>query len=398
VKIVKLYNQQRSLFSGEETVVHTTASLIEKNGDAVKVFIRSSRGLEKSLRKKIGVFWSGIYSRSAYHEMVEILKSEKPDIVHVHNLYPQFSPSVLVACRRKSVPVVMTVHNFLLTCPNWYHIHRGQVCERCLGGREYCCIIQNCRENICESVGYAVRNFVARKLQLFHDNVTLFIAPTGFVKHRLCEAGFRDERIAVIPNMVSSSNGGTTPPLGKYIAFAGRISPEKGIDTLLKAAGKTALPVHIAGDATQNGKLVESAPSCARLVGHLQGDQLSRFYRGARFAVVPSICFETFGLAAAEAMKSGLPVIASDIGGLPEIVDDGVTGLLFKAGDFKDLADKMKILWDSPELCLKMGRAGREKATREYSEEVYKKRLIAAYEGALGTLQDPAGEKKQGGA
>ncbi len=213
------------------------------------------------------------------------------------------------------------------------------------------------------------------------------------MKNRLVDAGFQEGRIEVIPNMVSLPGAGVTPTDGKYIAFAGRLSPEKGIETLITASRLTALPVKIAGDHASMPEAVEAAPPNMQFMGQLRKDQLGGFYRGARFSVVPSIWHEPFGLVLVEAMSHGLPVIASRIGGMQEIVEDGINGFLFDPGDTEDLADKMKILWDNPELCRKMGRAGREKAAREYSEEAYKRRLMAAYDRALGVLQGPAGQK-----
>jgi glycosyltransferase involved in cell wall biosynthesis len=170
---------------------------------------------------------------------------------------------------------------------------------------------------------------------------------------------------------------------GKYIAYAGRISPEKGIDTLLTAAGRTGLPVRIAGSTSGNLEFDEMTPPNVSFVGFLDRDRLAGFYQKARFSVVPSICFETFGLVAAEAMSYGLPVIASRIGALPEIVEDGVTGFLFTPGNSEELAGKMKLLWENPDLCRQMGKAAQEKVTREYGQDLYYRRLLETYRRAI---------------
>jgi glycosyltransferase involved in cell wall biosynthesis len=184
--------------------------------------------------------------------------------------------------------------------------------------------------------------------------------------------------------MVSLPNAEVDPAGGKYIAYAGRFSVEKGIDILLEAARKSPeLPVSLAGDGPIMPQLVAKAPENARFVGALHRAELAGFYRKARFLVVPSLCFESGSLVTAEAMSHGLPVIASRIGGLPEMVEDGVTGLLFEPGDAEDLAGKMKLLWEGSRLCRKMGRAGREKAMRQYNGDLFYKRLIAVYEKAI---------------
>ncbi len=384
MKLLQIYNQYRSLCGGEETVVHRTAALVEKHGGRATLIVRSSRGLENSLAGKFRAACSGIYSIDAYREVADAIRRDRPDVVHAHNLYPLFSPSVLVACHRAAVPVVLSLHNHLLTCPNTDHLYHGQICERCTGGSEYWCMVRNCRRNFLESTAYAVRSMVARKLRLFHNNVTLFVALTEFAKQRLIDAGFDAERICVLPNMVDVDSRPVDPADGQYVAFAGRISREKGIDTLLAAASRLPdVPVRLAGDGPLLDRLTEQAPASTTLLGRLNGQSMTAFYRGARFVVLPSTCFEMCPLVVSEAMSHGLPVVASRIGGIPELVDDGVTGLLFEPGNAADLADKIWTLWNDPELCRRLGRAGREKAVRQYGEDVYYQRLTKFYNRAI---------------
>jgi len=361
----------------------TISSMLRHKGHKIFIFKRKSGNI-KGLWRKICAFTKSIYSSSAKKEFSTILKREHPDVVHVHNLYPLISPSVLVACRESDVPVVMTCHNYRLICPTGLFFDGGEICKRCKDGREYWCVLKNCRNNIFESFCYASRNAVARKMRFFQDNVTFYVPPTEFVKHKLVDAGFPEEWIRVIPNMVSIPDSDVDPSSGDYVAYAGRISPEKGIDTLLAAATKVhEVPVRLAGEGPRMAQMVKDAPKNAIFVGFLKGVDISAFYEKARFLVVSSICFESFGLVVVEAMSYGLPVIASRIGGIPEIVEDGVTGFLFEPGNADELAEKMKLLWENPELCRQMGKAGREKAIREYSEDVYYERLMAVYDEAL---------------
>jgi len=383
MKVLQIHNMYR-FRCGEETVFDTTVNLLEHKGIHVSVVTRDSRNLGESVFGKLRAFATGIYSPSAYKFIAGIIKRKKPDVVHVHNLYPLFSPSVLVACQQLDVPVVMTCHNFRLTCPTGTHLHNGAVCELCCGGREYWCVLKNCTGKIFESIGYALRTAVARKFRLFHNNVTLFIALTEFAKNRLIKAGLQEERIVVVPNMVSIPDSATDPSSGCYAAFAGLMYPEKGVDTLLEATALLPeMPVRLAGDGAIRIQLVQKAPKNAEFVGLLDRGRLAGFYRKARFIVVPSECFEMCPLVISEAMSHGLPVIASNIGGLPEIVEDGVTGLLFEPGNADELAKKMKLLWENPDLCRQMGKAGREKAIRDYSEDVYYKRLMAVYKSVI---------------
>jgi glycosyltransferase involved in cell wall biosynthesis len=171
---------------------------------------------------------------------------------------------------------------------------------------------------------------------------------------------------------------------GDYVAYVGRISPEKGVTHLLAAARSLSdIPFKAAGGYDRMPHLPGEAPDNVEFLGQLGAERLSGFYSQARMLVLPSTCFEGFPMTIAEAMVHGKPVICSQIGGLPEIVDDGVTGLLFDAGNVEDLVEKIRYLWDRPDVCRKMGHVGREMALREYSPEKHYERLMAVYEKAL---------------
>jgi glycosyltransferase involved in cell wall biosynthesis len=233
-----------------------------------------------------------------------------------------------------------------------------------------------------------LRSVIARKWRLFLDNVTAYITPTEFVKRRLVAAGFPERRITAVPNMIDAPESGVDPSVNQYVAYVGRISPEKGIATLLAGAGMTGLRVRIAGDPSPMPEIAKKAPANVEFLGPLSKEDVEELYRGARFVVLPSLWFETFGLVAAEAMSHGVPVIASNMGGLTEVVDDGATGFLFEPGNAEDLANKMSVLWSNAALCRRMGRTAREKVIREYSEDAHYRRLMAVYETAIRAVQE----------
>jgi len=295
-----------------------------------------------------------------------------------------FSPSVLVACRRAGVPVVMTVHSHNLTCPTWYHLREGRICEICIGGHEYRCILKNCRDSVLESSAYALRSAVARRFRLFHDNVSTLIVLTPFAKGRMLRAGFRDDQIAVVPNPMPVTRIPAELTAGQYVAFAGRISQEKGVSTLQAAAELMPnVPFRVAGDGPALQGLMATAPPNVQFLKRLGPDELRAFYENSRVVVVPSVWFEQFPMVILEAMALGLPVVASRIGGLPEIVEEGVTGRLFEPGNAEDLAEKVRSLWREPDLCRQMGKAGQEKVRREYSQDAYYRNLVAVYQTVI---------------
>jgi glycosyltransferase involved in cell wall biosynthesis len=333
---------------------------------------------------KIQAFFSGIYNPFASQEVARFVDHYRPDVAHVHNLYPLFSPSVLSALRRKGIPIVMTVHNHFHTCPTADHLFDGEICEKCVGGREYHCAIQNCRRNVFESLGYTVRSVVARKLRLFTANVTVTIALNEFARGRLLMSGFAPERVVVLPNSVTIQDQPADAHAGRYAMFSGRMCPEKGVATLLEAARRTAeIPVRLFGGGPTLDEHLNDAPENVEFRGQVDTTEIAQAYRGARFLVVPSRWFEGCPLVILEAMSFGLPVIASRIGGLSELVDEGVTGMLFEPGNGEELAGKMVTLWRDPGLCQKMGEAGRCKAAREFGEKDYWIRLKGIYELAM---------------
>jgi len=391
VKVYQIYNEQRSRFGGEPAVVNATIGVLAEAGHDTHLIMKSSRVLENSLIKRMCAFWGGVYNIRSYHEIRRLLEVDRPDVVHVHSVSPMFSPSVLVACRRAGVPVVMTVHTHNLTCPTWYHLYKGRICEDCTGGREYHCVLKNCRGNFPESLAYALRSSVARRFRWFHDNVSVLIALTPFGRRRLLQAGFAEDQIAVVPNPTAVTQAHTIRPVGEYVAFAGRISREKGVDVLLAAAARMPdIPFKVAGDGPILPEMTTRAPHNVEFLGRLTFDDLIAFYSKARILVVPSLWYEPFGMIVVDAMALGVPVIASRIGGLPDVVDDGVTGALFEPGNSRDLVCKIRDLWEDSNGCERMGGAGREKALTQYSPEAYLRSLLAVYNAAILRTQKDA--------
>ena len=363
-------------------MAQATTDLLKHEGHEVTLLAHDSRDLQTSLKGRVAAFCRGIASPRARIEMRDALGSVRPDLVHVHEVYPHHSPWILADCRRAGVPVVMTCHDFRLTCPVATHLSHGQVCTRCSGGATYWCAVKNCRGNLAESVGFAARGAVAHHFRLFRDNVSLFVTPSRFLRDKLIEAGYPADRFAVVPNMVEHVEEPIVLGNGSYMAYAGRMAPEKGVDTLLEAAEHCCLPLRIAGGkAAPPG--TKSVPDSVAFAGFLEKPALAAFYRDARFVVVPSRWCEVFGLVAAEAMMHGLPVLAARSGALPELVEDGVTGLLFEPGNARDLADKMTRLWNDPVLCHALGMRGREKALTQYSASAHFTRLMSAYRAAI---------------
>jgi glycosyltransferase involved in cell wall biosynthesis len=391
---VLLIHNEYAVRGGEEFLAATIKGILESRGHETIEYRRHSSELQPGILGASNGFLSGIHSTRACRDVDRILTSFCPDFVHIQNLYPLISPAILPLLRKAGVPVVMNIQNFRLACPNGLHYSHGEICTRCLGGREYWCVVRNCERSMLKSTGYALRNAVARWTGAFTEHVDVFTPPTSFHARWLADQGIAADRIHVIPNMVDDDAGGHFSATGAYVGFAGRVSPEKGVEVLIEAARRLpSVPFRIAGSFERMPALPASAPANVRFLGQLGPKELSDFYASARAVVVPSVWFEGFPTVIPQAMLRGRPVIASDIGGLGDVIDDGVTGLLFPMGDAAHLAERIDRLWSDPSLAQSMGSAAREKAVREYSRDRYYDRLMEAFSAAAARLAATVGAR-----
>jgi glycosyltransferase involved in cell wall biosynthesis len=383
MKILMIHNEYAAI-SGEEIEFYGIASLLRKRGHMVELYTRSSAEIERMKIGKARAFFAGIYNPFSVKHINRIINSFNPDVAFIQNLFPLISPAVLSALRRAGIPVVMRVANYRMMCPNGLHMHDGKVCERCKNGREYWCFLLNCENNFFKSAGYALRSYIARLSGWYKNNISAYLCAARFLNDRLVEAGFEPKRIHIVPNLMPDkipSDNLLSKDDDEYVGYVGRISREKGVHVLLDAASKCPdIPFRIAGKVNQSFCLPDPLPQNVKLTGFLKNDELHDFYNGARLLVSASICFETFGISVAEAMLHSKPIIVSRIGVFPEFVQDGLTGLLSEPGNAEDLSNKIRYLWEHPELCHKIGKAGREKVVKEYAPELYYKRLMTVFE------------------
>jgi glycosyltransferase involved in cell wall biosynthesis len=371
---------------GMEVLFESITRLLRDRGHDVLAIEKDNANIS-GITGKLAAFTSMIHSRSSRAEFDRVLAGFRPDVVHLHNLFPQLSPGVIDACRAARVPVVMSVQDYKLTCPTAQHLRNNRACEKCLGGREYWCAIHNCRGSRAMSVAYAIRNASARVRRVMHRGVDRFLCCTRFVADLIVRGGYPAERVHVLPNFADLPDAPPRTSPGDYVAYVGRISPEKGIDVLIEAARLTGLPVRIAGDRSALPGLLRDLPDHVSFVGKLSREQLPAFLQNARSLVVPSVWYEAFGIVCAEAMAYRLPVIASRIGGLPEVVEHDRTGLTVAPRDPHALADAMRSLWNDPAHAAALGEAGREKALREYSPHTYYHRLTTHYRAVVAQHQ-----------
>lgn len=372
MKVLLVHNDYGK-YSGEEAVVDKMAAVFAELGYDVAQLRMTTAGLRESLPGKVRGFLSGIYCPSGVRAMRKALQHEKPDVVNVHNLYPFISPAALRECKKARVPVVMTIHNYRLICPTGLFMRNGTPCEECLDrGNEWGCIKYNCENSLLKSVGYAVRNTVARLRRHYLDCVDVFACITDFQRRKLIQAGFPSDKIIVIPNSVDVIDNYKSQGEGTYVAFCGRLSREKGVDLIIEAARRnTHIPFRLAG-ASRDKELIANLPPNVELTGYLSGHALSDFYAGARFFVMASRCYEGFAMAILEAAAYSKPMIAPDHGGFSEIIGHGkdAVGLLTTPGNADALSDAIRNLWDNPHESTRLGLLANQKLKTNYSTDI----------------------------
>ena len=379
MRVLQLYNNYQSGGGGETRMVELIEQLLTARGHSVHTCTRDNKSID-SAGAKINAFITGIYSPSAKRDVARIIEEWTPDVVHVHNLYPLFSPSVLDACQEAKVPIVMSVHNYGLTCPSANHFRDGRTCQLCANGHEYRCLVGNCKGAMLTSAGYALRGAVARMRGQFTDRVDLFLAVSEFVKSKMVEAGYDPAKIDVLSNCVPLPRQVKQGAPGRYVAYIGAMNVQKGVETLLAAASK--LPeceFVFVGDGPDRARWAGSAPRNCSFLGSMSRSDTEEIYRGARFVVVPSLWWEPFGLVVIEAMSHSRAVVAARSGALGELVTHGTDGLIFSHGDEVALAEAISTLWNDPAQAQQMGENGRKKVRQHFGEDLFADRLVASY-------------------
>lgn len=325
-----------------------------------------------------------LYSTAAKRGIERVLEAFAPDVVHLHNIYHQLSPSILQPLR--AIPAVMTLHDYKLACPTYLFLDKGEVCEACLGGHFYQAVLRRCNDGSLLSSSLNALELTLHTATKAYAPVDVFACPSGFVVRKMAAARVFPDRLRHIPNFVDASTIEVKKREGGAVVYAGRLSREKGVDTLIEAAAKAGLRVEIAGtgpDASAYEALARSrGADGVRFRGHLRREELHRLIRSAAVLAIPSRCHENQPMIALEALACGVPVVASELGGLPELIDPGVDGELVRHNDADALAGALKRLVGDPARAFEMGRAGRAKVLAEFAPERHLERLERLYRQA----------------
>ncbi len=335
---------------------------------------------------------SYFHNREAARKLEELIKKEKPDLAHIHNIYHHLTPSIFRPLRRHNVPVVMTIHDYKLICPNQSLFTRNQRCQRCRRRRYYNCIRYRCVKNSRLASALAALEMTwSKATRSYEKNVARFISPSQFTKDTCVKFGLSPSQITVLPYALESSEYQPNFQTGRYFIYFGRLAPEKGLGDLLSAMSLVKQPgiLKIVGDGPQRPALeqmIKAAKLADRVVlePFASGIVLRQMVQGASFVVVPSRWYDNSPLAIYESMLHGKAVIGPNHGGIPELIRSGQTGYLYRSDDVRDLAQKIDELLSHPQTAVDFGRQARRVATDRFLPAKHYQQLMQIYREVLG--------------
>lgn len=383
---------------GEDAVASAERSLLERRGhEVLEIHASNAEAIEKGLMNTGSALLASAWNRQSYRRVGETIREFHPDVVHVHNFWFALSPSVFAAAKAEGVPTVLTLHNYRLICPGALLMREGRVCEVCPGRTPWRGVPRACYRDSAAQAALVARMIDSnRRRGTWRRCVDAFIALTEFSRRKLIAGGLPADRIHVKPNFLADDPGRAAGP-GEGAVFVGRLSREKGVEVLLDAwreAGGAALTV--VGDGPDREALDARASGVAGVAftGGLAHDEALESIKRAAFLVLPSLCYENFPMAIAEAFACGRPVVASRLGAMAELVEDGRTGLLFEPGNARDLAEKIRFILDHPAERERMVREARAEFERKYTAEANYPQLMAIYEKAVEHHRRQAAHRK----
>lgn len=364
---------------GEDMVVECEIALLRAHGHEVAEYRRDNSEIIGMSKPVLAA--NTLWSRRAVHEAGRLIAEFHPDVIHAHNIFPLISPALYWTAERAGVPVVQTLHNFRLMCLSAMFLRDGKVCEDCSGRLPWRGVARKCyRASAAQSAVLAGMLVLHRGLGTYRNKVARYIALNDFCRSKFIEGGLPAERIVVKPNSVDIPAG--EEELRQGGLFVGRLSAEKGIDVLIRAMDHMpACQLNVIGSGPEEAALC--LHTNIRRLGFLPRDQIFRHMQRAAYLLMPSIWYENFPLTLVEAFACGLPVIASRMGAMAVLIEDGKTGLLFEPGSAEDLAKKIAWAEANPEAMVAMGKYARNEYEAKYTPEHNYKQLMAIYLEAI---------------
>jgi len=325
------------------------------------------------------------YSFEARRKIRKLIQDFKPCIAHIHSIYHYLSPSILHELKKQNIPIVMSMHDYQLISPNLFLFHNEKIDETTKKYKFYKIFLKKTKKkSYLASFLYMLQAYFHLALQIYKKNVNLYVCPSKFMANKLIEYGINKNKITFLPHFTENNNFKILDQNAKdskkpYFLYLGRLSEEKGLKILLKTFNQLSYDLKIVGTGNFN---LSKWQNCKNIefLGFKEKAELIKLIKNAQAIILPSICYENCPLSILEAMAQGKPVIASRIGGIPELVEDGQTGYLFEPGNVEDLHQKIKLAVEHPEETKKMGERAKQIAKKVYNPQKHYQELIKIYE------------------
>jgi glycosyltransferase involved in cell wall biosynthesis len=379
---MKILQVNARLFSGggDAKYMFNLARVLETNGHAIAFFAMENKrnnpdpnsdlfpskinyrelNKEKSIADGFRVLSRAIYSREAQVKFRNLLHRIQPDVVHLHNIHAHLTPSIIFEASKQNIPVLWTLHDYKLICPNSHFLidQSGELCEACGRSSYYMPLVKRCKKgSLLASVMASIEAYIHMGLRI-REKVDAFICPSQFLRDKFLDRGFNPEKLYHLPNVLLDKEFKASSADDGYLLFLGKLEPIKGIRVLVEASRKAhQVDVVLAGtlDDSFREELYQLLPPNARYVGVLNGEELHQYLRKARAVILPSIWYENQPYTILEAFANAKPVIASDLGGMTELVTENERGLLVPPGDSEALANAMQYMASNPTEAKNMG-------------------------------------------
>ncbi len=381
LRVLVLHNRYKER-GGEDMVFERETQLLRLSGCTVETY--EVHNDETDTWSVLDRAVNPVWNKAQYRAVEKITEIFRPDIVHVHNFYAVLSPAIYYAARASGAAVVQTMHNFRVGCANGLLYRDGEVCETCIG-RTFAWpgILHRCyRQSRNASLSVAAMTATHRLMGTWQSAVDVYITMTNFTRSILVKAGIPADRLVVKPHFTPEPLAIGSPERRKGVLFVGRLSPEKGIDVMLRAWRRSSIPLRIIGDGPLSREIPLDNP-VIEFLGRRQAPEVATAMAEAAFLIMPSLWYETFGMVVIEAFAAGLPVLASRLGAMAELVEDGETGWLFRPGDADDLAAKLEQAFAQPKALAHMSLKARAAYRARYTPEQGYRELMAIYNRAI---------------
>lgn len=393
-------NQNHYIRGGSDTYYFSLSALLESKGHRVLPFAANHlQNIESPFSsyfpRPVNFDNPGmldlarfIYSGSAAKSIERYIENERPSIAHMHIYYGQLSASILNPLKRHNIPIVQTLHEYKVVCPTSHLLNNGQICEACQGSNFWQATLKRCnRGSLRRSALSAVETYTSHKLGAI-SKVDHFLAVSHFLREKVISLGVPSEKVTTVHNFIDSSLYTPSYQVGSYFIYFGRLERMKGIFTLLRAMSELRdIKLLIIGDGNDKGEverfIADEKLWNVSLLGFKRGAELHDLIRGSICTIAPSEWFETFGLTLIESFALGRPVICSRMGGMPEIVSEGLDGLIFPAGNVPALTAHIRWMSDNPKTAVEMGIRGRRKVEEVFSSINHYQQVMKIYDSVI---------------